>query len=1364
MEQQKNSTIYNISIENAVNTAIGDGASVLPQAAKASVQFTPANLFMAAQKVTLPYVHNLLHHQSVVPRNMFNQELQNFLDSSARYAVITGASGVGKSTVMAIHARDLLADGWATFFMGGVAFSLDYLAALIAKDGLGHVGELEWRQVFISPWHQPLTAPVKGMLLLIDAIDQANAEVIALQFTQLYNASHHVPPTQFKLLVSCSNSTWEHERLPFFQARGFMDHSGVRVLELSNFTESELTSGLHSIGADELTAIRQPGAPPDAHAESLRELLNRPAIFRLYAERSKSTTERTLADISWSSLVVDYFQGVIQKVSAQFTTLSPYALQEQLITLAQMARRDKSCNFLLDKGKVREALPDLLADDTDPRRSPYALMRELGLLIESPLPAGRRSVRFAIADVASYLLSLSLEREAEQTERTETTLEEMITNWINESLNDFPLIDALLLWIDRLVDKPRNQVLQQLLARIIESHAVLIDIAFRILRPEVLDVLFEIVAATQLDYFHRYCDAATSLRFLPAMGGSARKRLYSHSTQARQLAVHYLGKNRDVSAIEPFIELLEEEDRDTRQYVYRALVNIGGPALPSLLTVISNPDESSEKRNRCLVAIRGIGTRNEEVSTVLSSCLQESFKTENQHLLREALLAASALRDRRQTPYAIQALEVADWHVMRNAAKVLAELPSADALSALQNAYNRTSTNAGGDLWQKEATLQILAAIAAIQMEESTAYTLEKFVESFKGAGGLHPVFALSLAQKSNIPGADAIVVETLWQSLANDPSGDSSGRVFDWIAERWQPRQLLAIAQSAHVLQQQGKDITKLTVDAIVASESVEHSHHLHDHHQRLDALHALAKCQPANFVEEVIRLVDCPGRWHFDEEVCNALWVVADGRAEQGLINRLEHLLAQTDTPCYSFLPVVRALGTCGTHRCLPVLFNYLKNATELERRVPEQCLYPLAQRGQIAPEHLIEWANNSHAQSNGRVAALITLGMLNASQYGNLFDTLLYSADDSLVLGYAAKMAGIAGNSTSIPHLSRLLRTTEDAFTANHIVGALTELDATDTVPLIENIFENNYAETEHTLDFINALEYFHQPSSLPLLLAVLEKARNGNTEYAIINALGAFLPDPLAMVKIMEWLETWHGANFDAGQQRIAAQTLARYSPPLLVEQANRLYANGRLYPSTRREIARWLPYLAKHIESNHSELVILVKRVLSDTDFVVREVGGIGLVYVDQGFCTQIYNAMSTASDNWMQACAVRMLGFWGNHESHLKGFRYAEECQTRYFADVALAKSTTRHKLAPLAQMYQSDDGLTRLSAYLAIQRHGNSQTIRTLSSEIHQENIAYLFLDQLSSDVYKRIEKERKDEAKKEEKVLTSAGTVYYD
>jgi len=123
-----------------------------------------------------------------------------------------------------------------------------------------------------------------------------------------------------------------------------------------------------------------------------------------------------------------------------------------------------------------------------------------------------------------------------------------------------------------------------------------------------------------------------------------------------------------------------------------------------------------------------------------------------------------------------------------------------------------------------------------------------------------------------------------------------------------------------------------------------------------------------------------------------------------------------------------------------------------------------------------------------------------------------------------------------------------------------------------------------------------------------------------------------------------------------------------------------------------------------------------------------------------------------------------MLGFWGEHEAMIEQFRYAERFHTRYFADVALAQCAKRRSLAELVAQYQASDGLTRLSAYLSLQQHGTYRTIRILRSTIHQEHLAYTFLNQLSSNVHKRVEKEHNDAAKKEEKAFTSVGTVYYN
>jgi len=1378
---------YNIKLENAQGTVISDNAQVTqnfggtyintgggPYVAgdvntsgggfvdrdkidcttqtttKAKVEFTSVDLLAAAQKVTPQCVQDVLPHHKVIQRDKFNWELQNFLESSARYAVITGSAGVGKSVVMALQARDLLAGGWATFFMTGKSFSLDDLAELIIKDGLGHRGQLEWRQVLITPWQSQSSEQVKGLALLIDGLDQADTETMTRELTRLHRAISHIPVLQIKIVISCNDLSRAQQCLPFKLGGKTLanpDRSDSVMITLTDFNRSELTEAL--------VAARQPGELPDPYAETLWKLLIHPAIFGLYADNP---------GISWNRLLDKHLQNVFGQAQERCNSSNDF-IQEQLIQFVKLIYKHQSDEFRLDKDLLRGHLPELRVDNFD---SPYIALCQLGLLTESDLSAGKRSVHFTQADAASYLLSLVLEREIEPVkQKTDETIEAAINAWIEEAYNFPVLIDGLLIWIDRFADKPRDRLLRILLSKVIESDGIPIDYAFRLIQPLVLEALFEIAAQKPLVLFSRYQKAARAIRFSTEMSKTARRRLVSRNSQIKQLALSYLGQNRDDSSTAELIDLLEDGEQDIRKDVYSAVAKIGEPVLSALLAFIDSPTESLDKRRRCLDAVSEIGIRNEKVSRALSGCLQEGIATGNNQLLKRALQTASTLRDRKQIPYAIRALGVNDWHIVRDAAQLLTELLSVDALFALQDAFRRTNSHKGDAIWQEQAANQILVAIAAIQTTEAIAFALEEFVKIIKGSSGLHPIYALSAAKQWNIPGVNSVVVEILVQSLANDPSGNSSGLGFDWLAERWRSQQLLEIVESVQALQQQGKDIARLTVDAIVASEAVQEAHQLYDHHKRVNVLHVLAKGQPANFVEEVARLLECPGRWHFDEEVCNALWVVADERAEPALIHRLEQLMAQPETRFYEFTPVLRALGTCGSERCLPLLIGYLKNATSLERNIPDECLYPLLLRNKIAPALLVELASDPQAQPSGRVAALVTLGRLDAKGYSTLFDTLLRSPDDSLVLAYAASMAGFAGNRASVPHLRRLLRKTENAFTANMAAEALAALDADDaaSLSLIENVFESDYANTEHTLGFINALEHFQQStSSLQVLLSVLDTAHHGHTEHAIIDALGAFLPDPSAKAKILQWLETWHGAHSDAGRQRTAARTLARYDPQFFIEQVNRLYVADRLYLSTRKEIARQLPFLEQQRDINRAELLVLITRLLCDTQFAVRELAGRALEGMDQVFCQQIYEILRATPDDWGQACAVRMLGFWGEHESMIEQFRYAERFHARYFADVALAQCAKRRALAELVKQYQSSDGLTRLSAYLAIQQHGTQQTIRTLRAAIHQEHLAYIFLNQLSNEVHKRVEKEHNDGAKKEEKALISVGTVYYN
>lgn len=1337
--------------------------AVLGEWAPNATDFVPVNLLHSAQKLTPLEFQPTLSQHPLIQRTTVNSELDRFFASADRSTLLVGASGVGKSVILASQARKLLEEGWAVFLIDGSSFALDTIAAYIVKTGFGYTGDLDWRQVLIAPWQLAAPEQVKGIALLIDDLfSLMDVERTISELKQLHTASQQVPSSVFKLLVACHES-WEVERLSFLvnaQTADSTSDVAAKLIRVADFTAAELADALRSICAEQLLQPRPPGDLPDSHVENLLDLLKHPSIWGLYARSFNEGEHLATAEMSWNYLLDKYLFSMLHKAQ-QRCGYSADLLREQLMQFAQLARMQHVPDFRLLRSELRTNLPNLQVDTIDPTISPYAALRELGVFLESA-KSEHSEIRLAFSDLGTYLLSFVLERESQQKDQSAGALTETVKSWLNEVYNYGPLMDAMLILVDRLAANPRNPVLQCLLTNLIESHTVRVEIALRPIQPAILLAIFEIAAQKELELLYHYKKAVSALRATPETIQMARDYLFDRrNRQIQQLAACFLGANRDSSCITELVDLLDEDEKTLRDNVYDALAQIGEPAIPFLLAVSGDPSQPMNWRIHCLSALWGIRVRTPQVSIVLTACLQESMETSNVKLLNSALLTAAALRDQAQVEFAIAALASPDWQVVSNAAKLLKETPSPAAAPALEATLQRIKVAREHTFRQDIAAKQTLAALLAINTSQIRALVILYLQESIRGSGILPAMLALGTIEDWNLPELASELLHSFAQMI-HDTTVDTSAyltlRQFEKI---WQPEGMSALVQATNHLQQQGTDIAHLLVDGVIASEDTEREHALYDHNVRMAGLHLLAKCRPTNWMDEVVRLLACPGRYHFDLDVCDALWIVGDEQAEPALLQTLEQS-ARNNAPFYQVSRILRALGTCATRQAVPIILQQIKNAENLGRYIAEECLCPLIYRNMMQPDQLVILAQNGQATPVSRAVSVVALGILDANNYATIFADLL-TVDAPILQAYAARMLGFAEQQAYVPTLRRLIKRTRDAFVAEQAAFALGKLNAHDAVIDIERAIRS-FANTERTLGFIKALERFQQPSSVELLLDVSEQRGFGHTEFAIMEALGAFGFEERANQKVTTWLESWHNGYSDSGRQATSVRTLARYAPDILIEQASRLYDAGKLHKSARRALARSLATLWRVPTLNPAALNALFKRCICDLDFGVRAVAGQALAGTDANFCQQIFDELYSTQEPWIQACAVRTLGDWEERPEQIDALRYAETFPVRYFADRALEKLHKRQMLAELVMRYRSSDGLTRLSAYLAILHHGTIQTIQSLYATVNHADLAYVFLRQLAHDVNDRCHKEIDKAAREEDKVLKAKGVIRYD
>lgn len=1330
-----------------------------PQGHQEAPTFTPPQIHQACDDITRRLANDLIEDKVIIPREHLQASLDTFLTSFKRYCLLQGPSGVGKSIVMAVEAGRLLESGWAALLMRAQGFSLEYLSELVVQDALSQHAPVDWRQIVVEPWRGELLSGPRGFILLIDGLDEADLDAISREMLKLHEGLGQLPPDRLKVIVSCRDLAWKRldQQLPFWQDMWVDAHQAphrVEIIQITDFQEEELDSALQAIGATELLTPRPPGEWADPHVQVVRDLLKHPATFALYAGLHASGDVSSIQNLTWSRLIERYMQRALDMAGAQ-CDVRPEALREQLIELASLARQEKSRDLYLRAEMVKQAMPDMEIDRLNPAQSRYAALRENGILHELPAPGGKRLIGFHIPDFGSYLLSFTLEKQAQSCTKEE--FRELATAWLCEGYNYPPLQDAILAWIDRLASNPEDSLLLILLDTLIEGP-FRNDVVFRLLRPTIVGSLFAALRQKASHHFYDYAEAAKAVRPSPEALEEIRRYLHDRSPRARQLAAQLTGFHRDARSVSELIELLEDYERAVREAASAALGRIGRAAVPPLLVILGDSSQSAEYRSRCLSALRGVGFRDNDVSAVLSGCLRDGQAGE-MALLRSALLAAAHLRDGRQAIYATRALSSHDWRVVEAAAKLLTETADPAAFFALREALRRCSSSERASFEHVFVSRQVLAALTRVGGTEATNIVLNLLRDSLLGSGGIEPIEAIWAADNLGLPDGRRLLLHDILSRLDNTAPDQLLWHSLNRLSSTWLPEHLAVMTEATRQLTDQGVDVARRMVDAVIQGIQVQDDHSLRDHHAQSYALGTLAKCQPVNFVPEVRRLLTQAG-WPFDLEICDMLWVAGDSQAEAALLRKLEQPPSQDSSAWLLQSRIIRALGTCGTERGTNAVLDYLRSEPTVTITLPEEAIFPLVQRRMLNRRQLRELVQEVDASIQGRITGLTTLGIMDAQGNKDLFRAILHQSEDETLRGYAVRMLGVAYDKSSVPQLRQLLRETNDAFVAEQTAWALSRLNAYQAIGEIEQAF-SEYAHTENAFGLITALANFKKPSSLQVLKDALPRSR---FVHVIIETLGAFLSDAEAKQIILERLETWRGGNIDLGEQCPPIRALARHDPNLLLKRVLKLYGDGRLDRSAREELARLIPILAKGDSAERTALLAILKLLVCDQYLPVREQTAQAFSRIDSTLCLQLYNELRHVSDPWEQACAVNTLGFWGNNESEIQSDRHADALLIRRAGDAALEMLRRRCALQHLVDQYCSTNNMARLSAYLALKEQGDEQTIWALHRAVQWNEPARVFLRQLEKGVKQRLRDERRKRADDEQKFLSAPGTVWFN
>lgn len=1328
---------------------------------------TASEIREACRKATTRLARVLIDNQKIIERENFKDGIDEFLSSALRYCFVLGPSGVGKSISIAMEAERLVRQGRIVLLIPGKYFSLEEAARLITQELSPPAVTLPWQKI-VELLTQDDAAEPPAFVLFIDAIDEADEpNQLSLQLTKLHDSIGATPPEKFKVVLSCRDIVWsrfsQQHLTPLYEDFGPLPtrvgrRSGYagRSVWLSDFTTDELDRALREIDATELLNPGRFGGAPSAHIATVRDLLKHPATFEHYSALRQTSDSLSIQDITWSYLIEERLRKALDK-AARRSGKSAAELRRMLERLAVLGRENNSKVFQLSVEAVREAIPEIEEESAQAAESPLMALIENGLLQESTF-ASQRMIGFRITDMAAYLLSFELERQSDG--RTSQEFRGLVTQWLNDSWNFPPLLDAVLAWIDRLADRPYSSRAVLFIDVMVQSHHFRNGQIFGLMRPEILKTIFEIVKRENLEHFYAYHDAALKVRPSPVMLEEVRRHLKDENTLARQLAAELAGAHQDELANEELIKLLQDADKDVRRKAYKAFSYIGKSAISPLLETIRDTSQPVELRGSCITALRGVGFRDAEVSAALSQSLHEGASS-SPELLERALLTAAHLRDKGHAEIAVAALK--NQQTIENAAKYLTEVPDSSAFPALRESLDTQTVPESERATSYWVLSQLMAALFNTDKTQAEPILLEIFRKGLQGIGELPPIRAVQIADKFDIAALRPVLLEFLIKQLIELPERNLVWDVTKTLGATWRVDHLDAMIDKNDELARQGTDIAKLFVDLIIPGIQISEEFPLGNRLNRVSDLLTVAKCQADNFASEVGRLLSYSGVLGCIE-LCRLLWVVGDSRAEESLLHRMENPSSEREAR-QERSDTARALGTCGTRRGAEAVLSYLRtDGDEISLYFHRETLYPLLVRGVISAEELISVVRDAQMPWASRTVSLLALGITDASAYKDVFAEIAESpADDERLPENAVRMLGFTKDKSVIPLLRRLLAASDSLSVKSQAAECLAWLDDNSVVHEIERALEDSHAS-----EFVTALAHFGESTSLPVLLERL-RSSSFDSRRDYLEALGAFWKYPQGRAAILEQFDRWSSSEERfLNNQSALIEGLVDHEPDVILDQFNRSFDDGHLTTAARETMSQMLVRLFYRRTSDETLLLETAKRLVCDRHVPARERAAHALEYASPVFCTKLFESLhdSAGADEWQRSCAVYTLGFWESDMNLMEDARYDGELLVRRAADAALSIRLKKSHLRKHIERFKSDSGLTRLSSYLCLSEQGYISSIWSLydDDKYQPRSLALTFRRSLSDRIQDRLRKEHREKEEEEKKQRDSRGMITFD
>lgn len=623
----------------------------------------------------------------------------------------------------------------------------------------------------------------------------------------------------------------------------------------------------------------------------------------------------------------------------------------------------------------------------------------------------------------------------------------------------------------------------------------------------------------------------------------------------------------------------------------------------------------------------------------------------------------------------------------------------------------------------------------------------------------LHAIEAVWLADKIDQTASHQLLFNDLINRLRDDPQSQVMWHEIRRLEKVWRLSDLDGLAELARD-REGDPPLAALAMTRIREAKSSSVNLPLQDHHTQLALLRLLGKCQVKDLgVHLALLLQDLT--WSLDHDVCDMLWLLGDKRAEGPLLRSLAALPLESQNGGIRRSDRVRALGTCGTSQCRDAVLEYLVSASPVMLHLPEETLLPLVRRQVLTPEDLVSIALSGTSEPYAASACLLTLSMLNASAFANVFLKVLDSSHEPNLQEYAIHGLGNTGDSTHGVRLRQILRHATDTGVIAAACLALAKLGTTNAIPEIEKALDRLRCDKEAGT-IVHALQDFGAPSSKQPLLRVLADENAYFVKSDAIAALGAYWDADVRDALLVQLSEP-DVPEYDEIQSAVIDVMVVK-DPGSALQEVQELAAEDVLSTDTRIVLAEHLSHLYSALDDEGKVTLIEIGQgLIADDSTEIREEMADIITEMEPEFVGGLCEPLLHSDDPERRASAILALRFLPAWADTVRHQREGEDLIVRRAGDRACQVSAERGHISALIDRYLHRDRAPRLSTYFILQEHADRHALREVCVGLAKEEHESAFLHQLIQDVSERIRKDLQT-LQDEEKIFRSQrGTVQF-